>query len=182
MKKVIAGALLLASCATAPVKPPMLDLKITNGRILDGTGTPWFRGDIGVRGDTIVAMGRLDAMTAASTIDARDRIVAPGFIDLLGWSHFSVLEDSSVEAKVRQGVTTEVTGEGFSPGPVRPERRSDDRQWNTLGEFLDHLDEKGTATTSDAIDLGTRRPASSPWACETTSVLGITAGMRRTTR
>ena len=84
MKKVIAGALLFASCATAPVKPPMLDLKITNGRILDGTGAPWFRGDIGVRGDTIVAVGQLDAMTATTTIDAADNIVSPGFIDLLG--------------------------------------------------------------------------------------------------
>jgi N-acyl-D-amino-acid deacylase len=145
MRKVIAGALLLASCATAPVKPPMLDLKITNGRILDGTGSPWFRGDIGVRGDTIVAIGELDAVTAATTIDAADQVIAPGFIDLLGWSHFTALEDSSVEAKVRQGVTTEVTGEGFSPGPVRPERQSEHRPWNTLGEFLDHLDAQGTA-------------------------------------
>ncbi|HUP43879.1 MAG TPA: D-aminoacylase [Thermoanaerobaculia bacterium] len=115
----------------------MLDLKITDGRILDGTGAPWFHGDIGVRGDTIVAIGDLDTMTAATTIDAARQIVSPGFIDLLGWSHDSALEDPRVEAKVRQGVTTEVTGEGFSPGPSP--------RWPALGDFLDHLDQQGTA-------------------------------------
>ena len=109
-------ALLVASCATVPGKP-MLDLKIINGRILDGTGAPWFRGDIGVRGNTIVAIGDLAASPAATTIDAHNQIVSPGFIDLLGQSQGAVLEDPQLEAKVRQGVTTEVTGEGFSPGP-----------------------------------------------------------------
>lgn len=128
----------LACTTSTPIPtPPMLDLKITNGRILDGTGAPWFRGDVGVRGDTIVAIGDLTATSAATTIDAAGQIVSPGFIDLLGWSHYSVLEDPLVEAKVRQGVTTEVTGEGFSPGPSR--------RWPTLGAFLDHLDQKGSA-------------------------------------
>ena len=116
----------------------MLDLKIINGRILDGTGAPWFRGDVGVRGDTIVAVGDLTDTPAAATIDARGHIVSPGFIDLLGWSHFSVLEDPKVEAKVRQGVTTEVTGEGFSPGPGR-------ERWPTLGDYLDTVDRQGSA-------------------------------------
>ena len=115
----------------------MYDLKIINGRILDGTGAPWFRADLGVRGDTIVAIGDLSAESATATLDAGDNIVSPGFIDLLGWSHYSVLEDPYVEPKVRQGVTTEVTGEGFSPGPSK--------RWATLGDYLDHLDEKGSA-------------------------------------
>src|SRR5258708_5840696 len=97
--------LLLAGCATT--QKPILDLKITNGRILDGTGAPWFRGDIGVRGDTIVAVGDLAAQSAASTIDAHGRIVSPGFIDLLGQSQFGVFADPHLEAKVRQGVTTD---------------------------------------------------------------------------
>ena len=133
-------ALLLAflvSCTTAGPKRPMYDLKIINGRILDGTGAPWFRADLGVRGDTIVAIGDLSAESATATLDAGDNIVSPGFIDLLGWSHYSVLEDPYVEPKVRQGVTTEVTGEGFSPGPSK--------RWATLGDYLDHLDEKGSA-------------------------------------
>src|SRR5687768_8570254 len=92
-------ALVLASCATAPPQPPMLDLKIINGRVLDGTGAPWFRGDVGVRGDTIVAVGNLGEMPARTTIDASDQIVSPGFIDLLGQSQGSVLSDPAVEAK-----------------------------------------------------------------------------------
>ena len=152
------AALLFASCATAPTQPAnMLDLKIINGRILAGTGAPWFRGDIGVRGDTIVAVGQLGAMTAASTVDARDHIVSPGFIDLLGQSQFSVLSDPTVEAKVRQGVTTEVTGEGHSPGPIAPEQRSTDRPWTTLGEYLDIIDRQG-AGVNFALLVGSSNP------------------------
>ena len=66
--------LLAAACATAP-KPAMLDLKITNGRIIDGTGAPWYRGDVGIRGDTIVSIGDLSNVDAANTIDARDNVV-----------------------------------------------------------------------------------------------------------
>ena len=141
----LAALLVLAGCATAPVKsPPMLDLKITNGRILDGTGAPWFRADLGVRGDTIVAIGDLSKVQAANVIDAGDRIVSPGFIDLLGQSQHSVINAPFVEAKVRQGVTTEVTGEGFSPGPVSPSSNTlSDRRYATLGEYLDLLDRKG---------------------------------------
>src|SRR5438552_14430907 len=119
MKKLLVILSLVAtSCATT--KQPMLDLKITNGRIIDGTGAPWFRGDVGVRGNTIVEIGSLDKSPATSTIDAHDQVISPGFIDLLGQSQSAVLEDPHLEAKVRQGVTTEVTGEGFSPGPAKP--------------------------------------------------------------
>src|SRR5687768_7958330 len=123
----------------------MLDLKITNGRILDGTGAPWFRGDVGVRGDVIVAVGNLAEMPSKNTIDARDRIVSPGFIDLLGWSQTSVIEDPDLESKVRQGVTTEIAGEGVSPGPRRPDRVTKEEPWATLGDFLDQLDRQGAA-------------------------------------
>jgi N-acyl-D-amino-acid deacylase len=124
------------SCATARKPVHMLDLKITNGRILDGTGAPWFRGDVGVRGNTIVAIGELDRLTAATTIDARDHIVSPGFIDLLGQSESVVLRDPQLEAKVRQGVTTEVTGENLPPAPVAG---------RTLGQYLDAIDQQGSA-------------------------------------
>jgi len=106
----------------------MLDLKITNGRIVDGTGAPWYRGDIGVRGDTIVSIGDLSGVAAAATIDAHDRVVAPGFIDLLGQDQNAVFADPHLEAKVRQGVTSELTGEGTSPGP------SINGRWKTLGQ------------------------------------------------
>src|SRR4051794_32370855 len=86
------AALLLAACATAP-KPAMLDLKIINGRIIDGTGAPWYRADVGVRGDTLVSIGDLSNVAATSTIDAHDNIVSPGFVDLLGQSQYSVFQD-----------------------------------------------------------------------------------------
>ncbi len=95
----------------------MLDLKITNARIIDGTGAPWFRGDIGVRGDTIVAIGDLAGRHAETTIDAQSHIVSPGFIDLLGQDESAVFRDPHLEPKIRQGVTTELTGEGGSPKP-----------------------------------------------------------------
>ena len=135
-------SLLAARCSLAP-RRTMLDLKITNGRIIDGTGAPWYRGDVGVRGDTVVAIGDLSKMTSAATLDARDQIVAPGFIDLLGQDEGVVLEDPSLEAKVRQGVTSEVSGEGFSPGPLSP--REKETRWRTLGEYLNLLERHGTA-------------------------------------
>jgi N-acyl-D-amino-acid deacylase len=137
--------------------PPMLDLKITNGRILDGTGAPWFKGDVGVRGDVIVAVGDLGAMPAKSTIDAGNRIVSPGFIDLLGWSQTSVMADPDLEAKVRQGVTTEIAGEGESPAPRLPARVTKAEPWATLGDFLDQLDRQGAALNF-ALLVGASNP------------------------
>jgi dihydroorotase/N-acyl-D-amino-acid deacylase len=113
-----------------------MDLKITNARILDGTGAPWFRGDVGVRGDTIVAIGNLADAPAKTTIDAQQRIVSPGFIDLLGWSQTSLFDDPQLEAKVRQGVTTEINGEGNSPGPTTS------GQFRTLRDYLDAVDQR----------------------------------------
>lgn len=142
----IAIAITLASCATRQL--PMndtLDLKITNGRIVDGTGTPWFRGDVGIRGNRIVAIGDLQETPATSTIDAANRMVSPGFIDLLGWSQTTAIEDPKLEAKVRQGVTTEVAGEGTSPGPYPAEMVKPGQRWRTLGDYLDELDQRGAA-------------------------------------
>jgi dihydroorotase/N-acyl-D-amino-acid deacylase len=153
-------ALLLAGCATT--KTPMLDLKISNGRIVDGTGAPWFRGDVGVRGDTIVAVGDLSKMHAAKTIDAQGRVVSPGFIDLLGQSQTAVFVDPHVEAKVRQGVTTEVTGEGNSPGPVRPGPHDAPRpgavpRFPRLRDYFHYVEQHGTA-----INFGLFVGASNP--------------------
>src|SRR5438045_1704667 len=107
-----ACCVLLATACSLNRPMNTLDLKITNGRVIDGTGAPWFRADVGVRGDRIVAIGDLSNTPAAATIDANGRVVSPGFIDLLGQSQFAVFTDPHVEAKVRQGITTEVTGEG----------------------------------------------------------------------
>ena len=151
-------ALLTAACAHTTTTPPMLDLKITNGRIIDGSGAPWFRGDVGIKGNTIVAVGDLSSMTAATTVDAHDRVVAPGFIDLLGQSQQSVLIDPHLEAKVRQGVTTEVTGEGTSPGPVKIDPNAKEKpRWVSLGEYLDIIDRQGSAINF-ALLVGASNP------------------------
>ncbi|HYC90421.1 MAG TPA: D-aminoacylase [Thermoanaerobaculia bacterium] len=142
----LAIAMTFTNCATTPAPTPStLDLKITNGRIVDGTGSPWYRGDVGIRGDRIVAIGDLSSTPAAATIDAQNRMVAPGFIDLLGWSQTTAIEYPQLEPKVRQGVTTEVAGEGTSPGPNRPERVRAGERWATLGDYLDELDRRGAA-------------------------------------
>src|SRR5258708_572992 len=97
---------------------PRFDVVIANGRIVDGTGAPWFRGDVGILGDRITAIGALGDATASTRVDATNLVVAPGFIDLLGQSEFNVLVDGRAPSKILQGVTTEVTGEGSSIAPV----------------------------------------------------------------
>jgi len=122
----------------------MLDLKITNGRIIDGTGAPWFRGDVGVRGDTIVAIGDLANEPAKTTIDAQNRIVSPGFIDLLGQDENAVFRDPHLEPKIRMGVTTELTGEGGSPRP-------------SIRDFFNRLQKNGSAVNF-ALLVGSANP------------------------
>jgi dihydroorotase/N-acyl-D-amino-acid deacylase len=109
------AALLLAAA------PQKLDLVIEHGRVVDGTGSPWFRADVGIRGDRITRMGDLHDVPAKLRIDARDHVVAPGFIDLLGQSELAVLVDPRAESKIRQGITTELTGELGTVAPVAKE-------------------------------------------------------------
>src|SRR5437867_8560017 len=97
---------------------PAYDVLITNAHILDGTGAPWFVGDIGVRGDRIAAMGHLEGATATQRIDATGLVASPGFIDVQGQSEFNILVDGRAASKITQGVTTEITGEGTSIAPL----------------------------------------------------------------
>src|SRR6185503_17461476 len=94
------------------------DVVIANGRVVDGSGNPWFSGDVAVRGDRIVAVGKVDRSRARRVIDATGLVVAPGFIDMLGQSETALLIDPRAESKLFQGVTTEVTGEGGSVAPL----------------------------------------------------------------
>jgi len=151
------AAIVVASCATTN-QNRTLDLKIINGRILDGTGSPWYRGDIGVRGDTIVAIGDLSSTSATTTLDARENIVSPGFIDLLGQSQMSVFMDPHLEPKVRQGVTTEVTGEGTSPGPAIANRETGQApRFPRFADYLTALEKNGTAINF-ALFVGASNP------------------------
>src|SRR5580704_2185304 len=87
------------------------DLVITNGHIIDGTGSPWYSCDVGIRDGKIAAIGNLTAAPRKSTIDAAGKVVAPGFIDMLGQSELSILVDPRLPSKIFQGITTEITGE-----------------------------------------------------------------------
>ncbi|HZL88935.1 MAG TPA: D-aminoacylase [Pirellulaceae bacterium] len=98
---------------------PAYDLVIRGGRIVDGSGNPWFAGDVAIRGEKIVAVGRVPEATAKREIDAQGLIVAPGFIDMHSHSDWLLLEDGHAQSKIRQGVTTEILGEGGSAGPFQ---------------------------------------------------------------
>ncbi len=104
--------------AAAPAVAADFDVLITGGRIVDGTGAPWYLGDVGITGDRITAIGQLAARNAKTRIDATGLVVSPGFIDMLGQSEFNVLVDGRAASKITQGITTEITGEGSSIAPV----------------------------------------------------------------
>src|SRR5580658_8378335 len=94
------------------------DVVITNGHIVDGTGSPWYSGDVGIRAGRIAAIGKLAGAPAKRTIDAHGEVVAPGFIDMLGQSEVTILVDPRLPSKIFQGITTEITGEGNSAAPL----------------------------------------------------------------
>src|SRR6185295_13770452 len=97
---------------------PAFDIVITNGHIIDGTGSPWYSGDVGIRDGKIAAIGNLSAIARKRTIDAAGKIVAPGFIDMLGQSEMTILVDPRLPSKIYQGITSEITGEGSSIAPL----------------------------------------------------------------
>ncbi len=124
----VLAAVVLSGACSYPPQPALsagapaaqagtFDVVIANGRVVDGTGAPWFRADVGITGDRITAIGDLSSARAVTRIDAAGQVVAPGFIDLLGQSEFNVLVDSRAASKITQGVTTEITGEGVSIAP-----------------------------------------------------------------
>ncbi|MBY0512571.1 MAG: D-aminoacylase [Gemmataceae bacterium] len=153
----LAAAALLAAVPCVPLPAvksaqPQYDLVFRNGTVVDGTGNPWFVGDVAVTGDRIVAVGRVPAGQAKKTIDATGLVVAPGFIDMHSHSDELLLEDGHAQSKVRQGVTTEVLGEGNSAGPFKgkmPPRklaaRGKEFTWTTLGGYLDAIDSAGVS-------------------------------------
>ena len=139
---------------------PEYDYVIAHAHIVDGTGSPWFAGDVAIRGDKIAAMGDLHDATAKKRIDATGLTLTPGFIDVQGQSEFNVLIDNRVASKVLQGVTTEITGEGESIAPVNDLMLKDSEDaatkfgvaldWHSLEEYFQHF-----ARVHAAINLGT---------------------------
>ena len=129
MRKTITITALAASLLTAenggPASAPVCDLLFAGGRLVDGTGAPWFRADVCVLGDRIAGIGALSGVAARRRIDASRLVVAPGFIDMLGQSEYNVLVDPRAASKITQGITTEITGEGDSIAPLSPRMIAD---------------------------------------------------------
>ena len=155
----LAGVVLIlvvvGACASVPRAAPAaaFDVLITNARVVDGTGNPWYRGVVGITGDRISYVGPgVTGLTGRRIIDAKDQVVAPGFIDMLGHSEFSILRGPHAVSKITQGITSEITGEVHSAWPHRMlGEPPDPRQpWHSLGEYFAHLENMGIA-----INLGT---------------------------
>ena len=153
---------LFAAIATAQAQPAAApyDLVIRNGHIIDGTGSPWYSGDIGIRNGRIAAIGYLGTAQAKRTVDAHGMVVAPGFIDMLGQSELTILVNPHLPSKIFQGITTEFTGEGGSAAPLNEAIIKADQlgydhlkitpDWRTLGQYFARLEKQGMG-----INLGT---------------------------
>jgi N-acyl-D-amino-acid deacylase len=152
MRSLVLGVVLL--CGPNPLLAQQAyDLLIRNGRIIDGTGSPWYAGDVGIRGGRIAAIGRLGDANAKQTIDAAGKVVAPGFIDMLGQSELTILVNPHLPSKIFQGITTEITGEGGSAGPLTDSIIAADQayydhlkitpDWRTLGQYFARLERQG---------------------------------------
>jgi N-acyl-D-amino-acid deacylase len=148
---IVLAFLLLSSLALA--QTPSFDLVITNGHIIDGTGSPWYSGDIGIRDGKIAAIGNLTAAPRKRTIDAAGKVVAPGFIDMLGQSELTILVDPRLPSKIYQGITSEITGEGSSIAPLNDAIIQSDRggfehfkvtpDWRTFRQYFGRLEKQG---------------------------------------
>lgn len=150
--RLIALLILIVAPALAAQQAPF-DIVITNGHIIDGTGSPWYAADIGIRGGRIAAIGHLADAPAKQRIDAHGMVVAPGFIDMLGQSELTMLVDPHLPSKIYQGITTEVTGEGGSVAPLNDAIIKADHvtyehfkitpDWRTLAQYFARLERQG---------------------------------------
>jgi len=140
---------LLAACG------PQYDIVIRHGTVYDGSGAPGVVADLAINGDTVAAIGDLDGARGTVEGEATGLAVAPGFINMLSWATESLLEDGRSQSDIRQGVTLEVFGEGWSMGPLTEAMKQEmvaqqgditfDVTWTSLGEYLEHLERRGIA-------------------------------------
>jgi len=138
----------LPAFAAAP-----FDIVVTNGHVIDGTGSPWYSGDIGIRDGRIAAIGNLSTELRKKTLDAKGLVVAPGFIDMLGQSELTILVDPRLPSKIYQGITTEITGEGGSIAPqndalIQADHDAYDHfkitpNWHSFSEYFARLEKQG---------------------------------------
>ena len=150
----IATVLLVLAATSAPgYAADGFDLIIANGHIIDGTGSPWYSGDIGIKSGRIAAIGNLSKAQRKRTLDAHGMIVAPGFIDMLGQSELTVLVDPRLPSKIFQGITTEITGEGNSVAPMNDAILKESQpafdhykikpDWRTFQEYFNRVQKQG---------------------------------------
>ncbi|MCH8254950.1 MAG: D-aminoacylase, partial [Gemmatimonadetes bacterium] len=135
---------------------PDYDVIIRGGTVYDGSGSDGYVADVAIAGDTIAMIGDLDGASARTEIDASGLAVAPGFINMLSWATESLIEDGRSQSDIRQGVTLEIFGEGWSEGPLSAEMKTTqlrqqgdikyEIEWTTLGEYLDYLAGRGIST------------------------------------
>src|SRR4029077_12859850 len=134
-------------------QPQSFEVCIPNGHIIDGTGSPWYSGDVGIRDGKVAAIGNLTGASAKRTIDAHGDVVAPGFIDMLGQSESTILVDPRLPSKIYQGITTEITGGGGSIAPqndaiVAADKTSYEHlkitpDWRTFRQYFVRLEKQG---------------------------------------
>ncbi len=147
--------LLLCSASLAAAADAPFDVLIKGGAVYDGTGGPARNADIAIRGDHIVGIGDFSKAQAKNVIDAKGLAVAPGFINMLSWSTISLIEDGRSQSEIREGVTTEIFGEGESMGPLNDEMKKRmvqeqgdikfDVKWTSLAEYLRYLESRGVS-------------------------------------
>src|ERR1700741_1364701 len=147
------GLTAVAVLRLAGQAPPAFDLVITHGHIIDGAGSPWYSGDVGIRDGKIAAIGNLSAAPRKRTIDAAGKVVAPGFIDMLGQSEMTILVDPHLPSKIYQGITTEITGEGNSIAPLNDAIIASDHSgydhykinpdWRTFHKYFARIEKQG---------------------------------------
>jgi N-acyl-D-amino-acid deacylase len=146
---------LFARDESSSPEPADFDVIIRNGTVYDGTGAEPKQADVAIRGDRIAGIGDFKTANAKTVIDAKGLAVAPGFINMLSWSTVSLIQYGRSQSEIRQGVTTEIMGEGESMGPVNDRVREDmirqqidvkyDIKWNTLAEYLQYLEKRGVS-------------------------------------
>jgi len=171
-------SLACACSAEAQTKEAPFDLVFANGHIVDGSGSPWYQGDVGIRDGKIVAIGKLERRTAKRRIDVAGKVIAPGFIDMLGQSELTILVEPRLPSKIYQGITTEITGEGNSVAPLAGHALDElqaalthygiKADWQTLGQYYARLERQkiginvgsyvGATTIRSLIIGGDNRP------------------------
>src|SRR5213596_48525 len=155
MKRTVFAVFLMIVFPVFGREPPNFDVIIKGGTIYDGTGAEPRHVDLAIRGDRIAGIGDFEKAKAKTVIDAKGLAVAPGFINMLSWSTESLIQDGRSQSEIRQGVTTEIMGEGESMGPVNDRVREHkireqtdikyDITWNTLAEYLQYLEKRGVS-------------------------------------